>query len=70
MASNFSRLMGLFTLPQAISLCTPSVSTMNLSLGERPVYLPVVTTSAPVLLRLPSPRRSAASVRAAGVRLR
>ena len=38
------------------------VSTINLSLGERPVYLPVVTTSAPVSDNVPSPRLKAASV--------
>ena len=43
---------------------------MNLSLGERPVYLPVVTTSAPVLESLPSPLLKAASVNCAGVKLR
>ena len=39
-----------------------SVSTINLSLGERPVYLPVVTTKAPVSESLPSPLNKAASV--------
>ena len=61
-ALNFSLLIGRFTLPHAISLWIDSVSTINLSLGERPVYLPVVTTKAPVLLKEPSPKRNAASV--------
>ena len=41
---------GTLILPHAISSCTPSLSTMNLSLGERPVYFPVRTHRAPVLL--------------------
>ena len=39
-------------------------------LCARPVNFPVFTTSAPVSLSTPSPRRSAASVRHAGLRLR
>ena len=36
-------------------------STMNLSLGERPVYSPVSTTNAPPGAKSPSPRLIASS---------
>ena len=47
-------LIGLLIFPQAISLWTPLLSTINLSLGERPVYLPVVTHKEPELDKIPS----------------
>src|SRR6266513_3516902 len=44
--------------------------TKNLSLGERPVCLPVSAVKAPVETIAASPRRTACSYRAAGPRLR
>src|SRR3954452_18192361 len=41
---------------------------MYLSFGERPVCLPVRTTSGPLAARMPSSARTACSYRAAGVR--
>ena len=58
--------MGLFTLPQAMELWIPGVSTTNLSSGDLPVYFPVVTTNAPVSERVPSPLCKAFSIKSAG----
>ena len=58
--------MGTLTSPQAIFSWTSSVSTTKRSCGERPVYWPVVTASAPVLVRVPSPLSTAFSMRTAG----
>ena len=43
---------------------------MNLSLGERPVYLPVTTVNAPVFDNFPSPLMTACSINFAGSKLR
>ena len=43
--------------------------TTNRSAGERPVRLPVVTSRAPVLVNIPSPRFSDASISLEGARL-
>lgn len=52
--SNFSVDMGWFTLPQSTRLFVISSSTMNLSSGERPVNLPVLTDNAPEFDNSPS----------------
>ena len=54
------------TLPHAILSWTSGVSTMKRSLGERPVYWPVMTESEPVLVSSPSPRSTAVSMSTAG----
>jgi len=43
---------------------TLGVRTTNLSLGERPVWVPVVTRKEPPLPKVPSSRFRAASIRA------
>src|SRR3989442_1704264 len=45
-----------------------SWATTKRSLGDRPVRLPVRTTSAPLAANIPSPRRIAISLRRAGLR--
>src|SRR5699024_11180753 len=63
--SKISSEIGLFVLPQStLSLDTAS-STMNLSLGERPVYLPVRAVIAPSAESLASPLAAAFSVNSA-----
>src|SRR3954471_11091095 len=66
--SNFSSLIGWFGPHQILSLLDGS-STTNLSLGERPVYCPVLTTSGPSAPSRPSPFRIASSTSTAVVRL-
>src|SRR5918993_840956 len=57
--------MGRLTDPHQILSWLDDSSTMNLSSGERPVCLPVRTTSGPSAAIRPSPSRMAASYRAA-----
>ena len=45
---------GWFTAPQAILSATDASFTINLSLGERPVYFPVEAETAPVEVNFPS----------------
>ena len=42
--------------PNQLLSFTDASSTINLSLGERPVYFPVVARSAPVEVKMPSLR--------------
>ena len=55
-------------LSHQISFSVWSSRTMNLSLAQRPVCLPVRTTSGPSLASRPSPRRTACSTSGAVVR--
>jgi len=57
LASSIAR----FTLPQATCLSLDGSVTMNLSLGERPVNLPVLQTMGPSIEIAPSPRLTASS---------
>src|SRR6266568_1181988 len=67
--STFSSLRGWLTGPHHILSLLDGSSTTNLSLGERPVYWPVLTTSGPSAPSIPSPLRMASSTRRAVVRL-
>src|SRR3546814_5184048 len=53
--------MPLLVLPHQTLFSVSASRTMNLSLAERPVCLPVATTSGPSLASLPSPLTRAAS---------
>ena len=67
-ASNFASSIGLFTAPQWTCLSLVASLTTNLSFGERPVCAPVRATSGPSAASDASPRASACSYRAAGLR--
>src|SRR6185436_2931706 len=67
-ASNFDSSIGLFTGPQWTCLSLAASLTTNLSFGERPVWAPVRATSGPSAASEASPRASACSYRAAGLR--
>src|SRR6476646_10423289 len=67
--SKFSSLRGWLTEPHQILSLLDGSSTTNLSLGERPVYWPVLTTRGPSAPSIPSPLRIACSTRRALVRL-
>src|SRR3546814_7463769 len=56
-----SGVMPLLVLPHQTLFSVSASRTMNLSLAERPVCLPVATTSRPSLASLPSPLTRAAS---------
>ena len=60
----------MFTSPHITSPLRNLSSTMNLSLGERPVYFPVSTVNAPFAASLPSPRIIACSTSTGTERLR
>src|SRR5918994_439613 len=68
MASNFASSIGLLTVPQWTCFSLWASRTTNLSLGERPVCCPVRATSGPSAASCASPRRSASSYSAAGLR--
>src|SRR3982751_627477 len=57
--------MGWLTSPHQMLASLEGSRTMNLSFGERPVCVPVRTTSGPSAAISPSPSRIAASYRAA-----
>src|SRR6478735_5310825 len=61
--------MGLLTAPHQILSWLDGSSTMNLSSGDRPVCLPVRTTSGPSAAMRPSPWRMASSYSSAVDRL-
>src|SRR4051812_33088858 len=61
--------MGRLTSPHQIFESLESSRTMNLSCGERPVCLPVRTTSGPSAATIPSPARMACSYSSAVERL-
>src|SRR5688500_17978784 len=61
--------MGWLTSPHQTLASLECSRTMNLSLGERPVWVPVFTTSGPSAAIMPSPSRTDASYRAAVDRL-
>src|SRR5215207_8278610 len=61
--------MGRLTSPHQIFDAEPGSLTMNLSWGERPVCLPVRTTSGPSAAIRPSPARTASSYSSAVGRL-
>ena len=56
---------GWLTEPHQILSLLDGSSTTNLSLGERPVYWPVLTTRGPSAPSIPSPLRIACSTRRA-----
>ena len=60
-ASKCASEMRLLTGPHQMSPDDEGSSTMNLSLGERPVYSPVRVTKPPPSASSPSPRLSACS---------
>ncbi|MPN10765.1 hypothetical protein SDC9_158062 [bioreactor metagenome] len=59
---------GRFTSPQFIKPFILSCLTMNLSLGDLPVYFPVLTTNAPLSARVPSPLLTACSTKQAALK--
>ena len=59
---------GTLTLPHHTVFSVSASRTMNLSLAERPVCLPVLTTIGPSLASSPSPRETACSTKRAVVR--
>src|SRR6476661_881221 len=61
--------MGWLTSPHQTFASLEGSRTMNLSFGERPVWVPVLTTSGPSAAIIPSPSRTAASYKAAVDRL-
>jgi hypothetical protein len=61
MASNRSGAIGLLTGPHQMLSRLDSSSTRNLSFAERPVYVPVSTTSAPPSETVPRPRFTVSS---------
>src|SRR5256885_1704720 len=61
--------MGRLTSPHQIFPSLDGSRTMNLSCGERPVCLPVRTTSGPSAATIPSPARMASSYSSAVERL-
>ena len=60
--SNCSGVMGWLTLPHQMLSWTAGVSSSHLSVGERPVRSPVITTSAPLSASRPSPLARARSI--------
>src|SRR6266481_504531 len=67
-ASNFSGVKGWLTVPQLTLSAVRASLTMNLSLGERPVRLPVSATSAPLEASCPSPFCREISTKREGLR--
>jgi len=67
-ASYFAASKGRFPFPHEIDPSLPGSLTKNRSFGERPVYSPVLTTSAPASVRCPSRRLKECSIRAEGLR--
>ena len=67
-ASYFFASKGMLPFPQAIDPSVPSSLMKKRSFGDRPVYSPVLTTSAPASVRCPSRRLTECSTRAEGVR--
>ena len=61
---------GWLTSPQQTRSAASPSSTMTRSSGERPDGSPVLTTSAPLAARMPSPRASERAMSSAGGRLR
>src|SRR5262245_20865346 len=64
-ALNDASSIGRLTLPQATFRSLDASATTNLSLGDRPVNLPVLQTMGPSIERVPSPRLTASSIRTA-----
>ena len=67
-SANCSGVMGWLTLPHQILSWIPGVSSRYLSLGQRPVKVPVLQTRAPLEASVPSPRLIASSINSAGDR--
>src|SRR3546814_9757009 len=67
-AANCPGDIGLLVLPHQMVLSVWASRTVNLSCADRPVCLPVSTTSGPSLANMPSPRFPASSTRGAVAR--
>ncbi len=68
--SNTADSTGDWAAPHQTSFSVAALETTYLSLGDRPVLTPVRTVIAPLSASCPSPRRTAASIRAAERRFR